>query len=866
MRRFVCLVVLVPLFTGCATEADRRPDVLEAALEQEPDVVFEQAVVGPQGDGTWIVATSQRIDPAGESITFPGRPVDLALSPDAGMLAVKNMGDLVFFDTTRHTILQTLELPDSGASFAGIAFGADGQRVWVTDTDGVLRAAVRAPGGEFAWQDAIDMPARDRSGPYPGGLALDQGSGVAWVALSRNNSVAVVDLAGGRVDAEIDVGMAPYTVVLAGDKAYVSNWGGRRPAAGDTTGPSSGSEVVVDPDSGIASSGTVSVIDVASREVVGEIDVGLHPSGMALSPDGSRLFVANANSDTVSVIDTSTDRVVDTLDPKPMPELPLGSAPNALAVSPDGTTLYVANGGNNAIAVIDLADGSLRGLIPTGWYPGALLLSPDGSTLHVANTKGVGGRDVVREEGYNSHDHLGSVSFIAVPDADTLEDYTIRAATNMQLPRIQQRMNLPAVAERTVPVPTRPGETSVFKHVLYIIKENRTYDQVLGDLPQGNGDPDLTIFGRDVTPNIHAMAERWVLLDNTYCNGVLSADGHQWTDEGMVTDYIEKAFGGFVRSYPYDGGDALAYASSGFIWDHALAAGLTFRTYGEFVGADIEPADATWSDIYADYLDGTSNVSIRAFPKLHTLEPYMAPTFIGFPGKVQDVYRAREFIRELEGFEAAGEMPNLMIMLLPNDHTVGTREGYPTPRAAVADNDLALGQIVEAISNSSFWDETVIFVVQDDPQGGFDHVDGRRTVALTMSPYTRRGEVVSTHYNQNSILRTIELILGLPPMSQFDMAATPMVDAFTDEPDFTPYAALPNIIPLDEMNPAVASLTGLQRHYAEQSMAMPLDDIDEADEDLFNRVIWHSVKGWDVPYPAAAVDDDAEERGRHPEG
>ena len=388
-----------------------------------------------------------------------------------------------------------------------------------------------------------------------------------------------------------------------------------------------------------------------------------------------------------------------------------------------------------------------------------------------------------------------------------------------------------------------------FKHVIYIIKENRTYDQVFGDLPQGNGDSTLCQFGREVTPNHHALAEKYVLLDNTYCNGILSADGHQWTNEGVVTDYIEKSFGGFVRSYPYDGDDAMAYASSGFIWDYVLQAGLTFRNYGEFVKAQIEPQNATWTDIYGDYINNTSHVSIQATTELHTLQPYIAPSYVGFPGSVPDVYRAREFIKEFNEYEKTGNLPNFIIMLLPNDHTVGTREGFPTPRATVADNDLALGQIVEAVSNSQFWKETCIFVIQDDPQAGLDHVDGRRTVALCISPYTKRGEVISKHYNQNSYLRTIELILGLPPMTQFDMAATSMEYCFTEEADFTPYTALPNRIPLDEMNAQLGMLEGKQLYYAQKSMEMPLDDIDQADEDLFNRIIWHSVKGYDTPYP-----------------
>ena len=847
-------LLLILVLLGC--EAEQETSGIEMASQQQPDVFFEQAVVGPQDDGTFVVATTQRIDPAGTTIQFPGRPTDLAISPDQKLLAVKNKNDLIIIDVSTKSIQQKLPLNAGGHTFAGISWSADGKKVWITDTRGFLRSAARQEDGVFGWAEEFLLPGpgEEDKNPYPGGLAIDAAEELVYVTLSRNNTLGVVNLLTGAIEAQIPVGIAPYTVLLHKNKAYISNWGGRPPKAGDTTGPTSGSRMVVDPETGVASTGTVSVIDLASREVIQTIEVLLHPSGMALSPDGSRLYVANANSDAISVIDTEKDEVLKTLSSKPMPELPFGSMPNALTVSPDGQTLYIANGGNNLLVSLDLNTEKITGLIPTGWYPGAVVLSKDGNTLMVANTKGIGSRDSARVStrdngGFNSHDHTGSVTFIDTPDATQLEEYTIRAASNMRLPKINQSMQLDQVEERSVPVPTRPGEKSVFKHVIYIIKENRTYDQVFGDLPQGNGDSSLCQFGRMVTPNHHALAERYVLLDNTYCNGILSADGHQWTNEGVVTDYIEKSFGGFVRSYPYDGDDAMAYASSGFIWDYVLKAGLTFRNYGEFVKAQIEPKNATWTDIYNDYINNTKTVSIRATTELHTLEPHIAPSYVGFPGSVPDVYRAREFIKEFNEYEKNGNLPNFIIMLLPNDHTVGTREGFPTPRATVADNDLALGQIVEAVSKSQFWKETAIFVIQDDPQAGLDHVDGRRTVALCISPYTKRGEVISKHYNQNSFLRTMELILGLPPMTQFDMAATSMEYCFTNEADFTPYTALPNQIPLDEMNEKLSMLKGKQLFYAQKSMEMPLDDIDQADEGLFNRIIWHSVKGYDTPYP-----------------
>jgi hypothetical protein len=391
-------------------------------------------------------------------------------------------------------------------------------------------------------------------------------------------------------------------------------------------------------------------------------------------------------------------------------------------------------------------------------------------------------------------------------------------------------------------------------------------------MQKGEGDPSLCLYGEEVTPNHHKLANDFVLLDNFYCSGVLSADGHQWTNEAYVTDYIEKAFGGFPRSYPFDGGDALAYASSGFIWDNVLAHQKTLRVYGEFVSAAVKWRDPArkgrpkFIDCYRDFLDGTKQVDVRATATIKTIEPYLCPTFIGFPSNVPDVYRAGEFISELDRFEKQGTLPNFSIMLLPNDHTAGTTPGMPTPEAAVADNDLALGRIVEAVSRSRFWKETCIFVVQDDPQNGFDHIDGHRTVALVISPYTKRGIVDSTNYNQTSMVRTMELVLGLPPMNQLDASATPMIACFAETPDFTPYAAVPNRIPLDRLNPELAAISDpRQLHWAKESLAQPLEEIDEADEDTLNRILWFAARGRDDTYPAWAVlaDEDDDDDDDH---
>jgi len=795
--------------------------------------------VGPQPDGSILVPTNQLLRPAGFQIEFPGRPVDLALSPDGKWLAVQNRKSLDLIRVQDRTIMQTLPFEKSGASFTGIAFSRNGEHIFVSQAEDRVYVAHKDSNNILQWGEPIRFPKPEIGGdPVPGGLALSEKEDKIYVTLSRCNSLAVVDMADTSIT-EIPVGVAPYEVVLfSPQKAYVSNWGGRRPQPGEPKYQTSGSDILVDPETGIANNGAISVVDLAVRAQTKSIEVGLHPGAMVLSPDKKRLYVACANSDVVSVIDTGTDRVIAEISVRLEKALPFGSAPNALAISPDGRWLYVANGTDNAVCVIQLDAGNrVAGYIPTGWYPGAVILDKEARFLFVANTKGIGSRNQRTDRpGFNSHDHMGTISIIPIPESNQLAEMTVIVKKNNSFAQMMAQLVREKKSEQKVPVPQFPGQVSHFKHVVYIIKENRTYDQVFGDLPQGNGDSSLVHFGREVTPNHHALAETFVLLDNFYCSGILSADGHQWTDEAYVTDYVEKFFGDFTRSYPYDGGDALAYASSGFIWDNVLQHGLTFRNYGEFVDAIIEPKDATFADIYRDFLKGTRKVKIRAQANLPQIAPYVCPSFVGFPNTVPDVYRAAEFIKELRQFEKDDSFPNFIIMLLPNDHTSGTRPGRPTPRAAVADNDLALGRIVAAISQSKFWPETCIFVTEDDPQAGLDHVDGHRTVGLVISPYTKRGEVISTNYSQINMFRTMENILGLPPLNQFDLAAEPMFDCFTDTPDFSTYKALPNNVPLDELNPQLESLSGDARYWAEKSLEQDLEDYDRIEEDTFNRI------------------------------
>jgi YVTN family beta-propeller protein len=837
---------------------------------------YDRLPVGVQPDGRIVVPTNQVLKPAGLQITFPGRPVDLAFAEDGKILVVKNNRDLVFLDVATNKVRQTLPLPQPPKDakdvpkpgFGVVGLLVKGDRIYAGDAQESLRVAVRQPNGQYAWGDPLPL-ARPRIGglAHPSGIAFGPEEDELWVASTRGNNVQRLNVVSGEVEQAVPVGVAPFALLaLRPDRLYVTNWGGDRPNSSDPQGKSAGTPIHVDPKTGVADRGSVSVLGpVLGRwKQLKSIPVGLHPCGMAASSGGKFVYVANAHSDTVSVIDTDREEVVEKIACRPEARLPFGSGPNALALSSDGGTLYVANGTNNCLAVVRLgvrvsegkaegrpAASTVAGFIPTGWFPAAVRLSPDGKKLYVANVKGHGSLNQPRpaDRGRTSSDFLGSISVLDVPNQDQLAAYTREVNANNRLGYSLNGLDKPRPDAKPMPVPLRHGEPSLFKHVIYVIKENRTYDQVFGDVKEGNGDPNLVLFGEKVTPNHHALAREFTLFDNFYCSGAISADGHTWTDQAYVGDYIERSFGGWTRSYPDDGSDPLAYAPTGFLWDNALAHKKTLRNYGEHVKSEYLPKTAKWIDLYRDYQNGTNRVKMRITPNTRSLAPHTHPVYPWFPLLMPDVYRARLFLWELKEFEKKGEFPNLLIVTLPCDHTSATRPDFPTPRAMVADNDLALGQIVEGVSKSKFWKDTCIFVVEDDPQNGFDHVDGHRTVALVISPYTRRQYVDHTNYNQTGMVKTIELILGLPPMNQFDLSATPMRACFQDDPDLTPYACRPNRIPLDEMNWPVEKLWGKARYWAEKSLALNLDEGDAADEDTLNRILWHATRGYDVPYP-----------------
>ena len=810
--------------------------------------------VGQLSGGGYRVATGQIVRPIGEMLTYGGRPVDLAMAPDGRTLYVKDDKGVAIVDVPTWKLVQRLSFPrEGGGSLYGIRISRDGKRVWATGAGNTLWELVVGD-GRLSVGRSVTLPGPGGKGAsFPCGFAVSADEKMFYICLSRNNVIAVVDVATGKSQKEIPVGVAPYAVALSrdGKTAWVSEWGGRRPKPGEPTADSAGTPTLIDR-RGVAASGTIALIDLEKGVVIQRIATGRHPSALILTPDGKTLYVANANEDTVSVVDTAKRTLRRTLTVKPVDALPYGSQPNALALSPDGKTLYVACGGNNAVAALNVASGSVGDWIPAGRYPGAV--TTDGKTLIIASIEGIGSRGERKEgettPGWNVYQYAGAINRVPLPATRTIEQSGISVYGNGNVARILMEPTPARRGVAPVPTPERAGEPSVFRHVVYIIKENRTYDQLFGDLKQGDGDPALCLYGRDVTPNHHALAEQFVLLDNFYCNGVLSADGHSWATEGNNTDHLEKAFGGFARSYTF-GDDPITYSATGFIWDKILDKGMTICNFGEMDYTDEKP-DVSYGEVLKDWQDKTGKIKFQHKIGVERLRKNSVPDAPGWNMDIPDVVRADIFLRHLKEYEAKSNLPNLTILYLPNDHTTGTTPGDPTPKAYLADNDLALGRAIEGISKSRFWKDTCIFVVEDDPQDGFDHVDGHRSICLVISPYTRRNLVVSEFYNQTAVLHTIGRILGVPAMNQMDALAPLMSACFQPTPDLRPYSSLPNATPLGQQNPKKEALSPTDRRLAEQSAGIDFRGPDRADEETLNRILWANARG-KAAYPARFV-------------
>lgn len=832
------------------------------------------------------------IDPAGEQIYFGDKEqenhaLDCSLSPDGKWMAIEGRYSVVVINPETKKLADRFVLNSYNATgnvtntFSGITWRMNGEKYelyW--STSGNKNSYVFQAGWDGKKISIMKTFAFEAVAPAK--LALpnevlvreENGSPYLYVVLNGNNTLEKLDINTGKTEWSVPTGEAPFGIAEAMGKIYVTNWAGSTPEQSDlnVAGVPWGA-VKVDPETGATREGTVSVFNPSSGKLIKEIKVGLHPNDIVSSPDSKFVYVANSNSDMVSVINTTNDEVSEEISVRIQAEKNdyWGDSPNGLAITGDGKTLYVANGMDNALAVVQLGkqsssgstenESQINGFIPTGAYPGAISLYKN--LIFVANIEAEGARigftsEETGKTSYNSHKMMASVSIIQVPDKQQLKEYTTKVEKINQLFRLDLTEKMPRKNAKPVPVPARIGEPSVFKHVLYIIKENRTYDQVFGDVVKGDGEASLCTFGKEITPNAHKLVDEFHLMDNYYASGKCSAEGHQWTDMGIVTDYVEKSVRAWFRSYPHVQTDALVYAPTGFIWDNARKHNKSVRIYGEACEPEYGGSHK-WIDIYNDFKAGKP----FEFTNVTTIKPVESILSPNFPASddhlITDVQRAKAFIDELKAYEKmeGDQLPELMVMALSNDHTVGTRPGMPTPRAMVADNDLALGQIVEALSKSRFWNNTVIFVTEDDSQAGWDHVSAYRTVGMVISPYSKINETMHTNYNQVSMVRTIEQILGMKPMNISDATATPMFDCFTMNPDFTPYNAVPNQIPLDEMNKELSELKGPALHFAKKSMEPQFDHIDQGDDDLFNRILWFAMKGREAyPKKYAGKDED----------
>ncbi len=876
LRILLLALFIQPALTGFSQSKKTKRQQAKYSTEYEQQTLADN-------DLPVLMPYNRWISPAGFQIYFGDKELenhalDCAASPDGKWIAVEGRYSIVILSSETNKIVERVPLKDllkenAMNTFSGISWrktGDDYELYWSVSGDKSYVVKATWNGRKLKLADAFEFaaePPAKTALPNEVLVTEENETPVFYVVLNGNNKLAKGNAETGEIIWSVPTGVAPFGVVKAAGKIYVTNWAGAVPDENDenVAGVPWGS-AKVDPETGATREGTVSVFNADDGRLLKEITAGLHPNDIIAGPDENFIYVANANSDAVSVINTKTDVVTETIPVRLGEEKNpyFGDSPNGLGISGDGKTLYVANGMDNAVAVVELGEkasgaatsskSKISGFIPTGAYPGAVCVFND-DRLYVANIEAEGARiPTVSEEtgmtSYNSHRQMASVSVIPVPGKKQLQQYTKKVQQTNQFFRIALSKKLPRKNATPVPVPARIGEPSVFKHVVYIIKENRTYDQILGDVAAGDGEPSLCIFGKEVTPNTHKLVDYFLLLDNFYVAGKSSAEGHQWTDMAIVTDYIEKNVRAWFRSYPHVQEDALVYAPTGFIWDNARRNGKSVRIYGEACVPQFD-RNATWESIYNQFKKG-EKVEFENHTTIDPVKNILSPNYPGYDShKFPDVLRAQTFIEELKEYEnqEGDQWPELIVVALPNDHTAGTRPGFPTPRAMVADNDVALGQIIEAITKSKFWNNTAIFVTEDDSQSGWDHVSAYRTVGLVISPFSRFEETNRTNYNQVSMVRTMEQILGIPPMNIQDATAMPMFDCFIQNADTSPYIAVPNEIPLDEMNKSLSQLKGPALHYAKKSMDPQFDHVDAGNDALFNRIIWFASNG-KKPYPA----------------
>jgi DNA-binding beta-propeller fold protein YncE len=837
-RRLLCIALLLVLGScaaiGKAAEDDEKDDAPRPPVR----------LPGVQPSGGILLPNQWSLRPAGRQIKLGDFPVHVAVHPHEPWAAISHAGygahEVMIVDLVARRVVSSVVLDQT---FYGLCWDPPGEQLFVSGAEYEVVHQFAFGGGYLSNHRELRVgKAADRF--VPAGVTCSADGQTLFVANPWGDTVALIPLAGANEGEAMHIslpkGSYPYAALpdQAGQRLFVSLWG----AAG------------------------VAVLNLETLAIDATWPTESHPTEMALAADGGRLFVSCANSNMVSVLDTASGKAGEVIASSLYPNAPNGSTPSSLALSPDGAVLFVANVDNNNVAVINVSQpGQSRsmGFIPVGWYPTSVRYDRHGGRILVANGKGlmskanVQGPNPLADPPASVREYIGglyrgTLSLIPAPGPVEMAQYSQDAYAASPLRKDFSPTGKPRADDN--PIPTKVGDPSPIKYCVYIIKENRTYDHIFGDMPEGNGDPNLCIFPERVTPNHHALAREFVLLDNFYVESEVSADGHEWSTAAYATDFVEKTWplvyrpGGKGKlTYPSEGSFDIATPAGGYIWDRCAEAGVTYRSYGEFVDNGPTPDDP-------------------AVATVPGLEGHFDPHFRGYDLDFPDVKRAERFIKELKRFENEGELPRFIVLRLPNDHTYGQSAGKPTPTAMVADNDLALGRVIEALSRSKFWPEMAVFVVEDDAQNGSDHVDAHRTVALCVSPFTRGVGRDSTMYSTASMLRTMELILGLEPMSQFDAAAAPMYHSFQAQPDLTPYETRPANVSLTE-------LTAADAWGVEISAQLDFSKEDVADDLLLNEVVWRSVRGPDsaMPPPVRAsfviqIEEDEDEADEHDPG
>ncbi|MXV50637.1 beta-propeller fold lactonase family protein [Pedobacter sp. HMF7647] len=766
--------------------------------------------------GQVLLPNGWKISPVGRSLQLGDLPLNMAVSRSKKLVAVTNNGQstqsIQLIDPKAEKILDESIV---GKSWYGLTFSSNEKELYASGGNDNWILNFHISKNKLGKPDTIILGAPWPTAKIcPTGIAVNRSNSTLYAVTKEDSSLYIIDPVSRKIINKVQLPAIAYSCILspAEDFLYVSLWGAK----------------------------SIAVVSTKSNVISATIPAGDHPDELLLNKKGTVLYVANANDNSVSVISTSGRKITETFSTTLYPTQLTGSTTNGLALSDDEQTLYIANADNNCLAVFDVSksgNSKSMGFIPVGWYPtnvknvnGKILVTNGKGLTSMANPKGPQPISKADNSGYQfgSTDNSrlqyigglfkGSLSFIDPPKENKLKEYTKQVYANT--PFTDKKV---AISEgvRGNPIPQKVGDSSPIKHVFYIIKENRTYDQVFGDMSEGNGDSSLCLFGKNITPNHHALAKDFVLLDNFYVDAEVSADGHNWSMAAYATDVVEKtwptSYGNRGGSTSFEGGRPVTYPKDGFIWDYCKRAGISYRSYGEF----------------GEY--GKANIK--------SLVGHMSPKSPGFDMDIKDQVRADAWQNDFDSLLAIYQVPQFNTLRISNDHTSGQRKGKYTPFAAVADNDLAVGRIIDHLSHSSIWNESVVFILEDDAQNGPDHVDAHRSPAFVIGPYVKRNAVIHTMYSTSAFLRTMELILGLSPMSQYDAAATPLFECFTSKPDFSPYAVKPALVDLERRN--IANNKSSQRSelfdFANEDKAPDLD---------LNEVVWKFVKGEDSIMPA----------------